>query len=130
MNRRGFLTGAAKMLGGALALSVLPGEGVARAMVGEKVLGTPEQNLDLNMEPGRLEVVRDEKVLLRRIYMMPGTTLQGCYFEVTPDFEVIVLEPLHRTPVHVMDSHFNGMVGGKYAKVGPWITSGDIRYGG
>ena len=36
--RRGFLTGALKMIGGAIALSVLPGEAVAKADVGKKLI--------------------------------------------------------------------------------------------
>jgi hypothetical protein len=75
MDRRGFLTGAAKLLGGAMALSVLPGNGVSKALAGEKVLWTPEQGIDQN-------------VIVQRIHLGPYTVIQNCRFIVTPDFQI------------------------------------------
>lgn len=71
--RRGFLRGAAQLLGGALALSVLPGQGVARA---EKLIWTPDQ------EPVK------PRYILQTITMAPGTTITGCTFLVAPDFSI------------------------------------------
>jgi hypothetical protein len=73
MNRRGFLTGAAKMLGGALALSVLPGEGVARAMVGEKVLWTPTQTPVL---------IEDKDLLAGGLVVLDHCILHNCRIHI------------------------------------------------
>ena len=78
--RRGFLTGAQKMIGGAIALSVLPGEAVAKADVGKKLIWTPELGLLDNP--------------LHKIVMAPNSIIQNCNFFVVPNCSVDGSSPL------------------------------------
>jgi hypothetical protein len=105
MDRRGFLTGAAKLLGGAMALSVLPGHGVSKALAGEKVLWTPEQGIDKN-------------VIVQRIHLGPYTVIQNCTFMVTPDFAV----SCEGNDTLIRDCHFTGpFTGGPVINFGPGV---------